>query len=419
MNQRIPSGDIAPRRTGTKDGAGSQDRARSEDRPRAKDSANPKNSANPKDRASSKSPDAAIRVTSPASLLALVPTLLGFRPGNSMVIIGTEPPRARVRLTLRYDLPDPPRGRFGMEIAEHALAVLGAQRITTAVAVGYGPGSLVTPVADAFRAAAARTGLRVTELLRVEGDRYWSYLCSDPACCPPDGTVLDAPGHTASLAGQGDRPPVLASRAELAATVAAVEGEPAELMVAATRRAEEHAAQLVARVARSGRTRSGRRLIASAGLDAVAEAIRCYRRGDQLAAGSAVAWLTVALRDVRVRDDAWARMDPRYCADHVRLWTDVTRLARPGYVAAPASLLAFTAWQSGNGALANVALDRALSDNPRYSMAQLLRQVIDSGAPPSMARLPMSPEEVAASYAEADGPDAHEGAEGCGHGSPR
>jgi hypothetical protein len=31
-------------------------------------------------------------------------------------------------------------------------------------------------------------------------------------------------------------------------------------------------------------------------------------------------------------------------------------------------------------------------------MAQLLRQAIDSGAPPSMARLPMTPEDVAASY---------------------
>jgi hypothetical protein len=31
-------------------------------------------------------------------------------------------------------------------------------------------------------------------------------------------------------------------------------------------------------------------------------------------------------------------------------------------------------------------------------MAELLRQVIAAGAPPSMARLPMTPEEVAASY---------------------
>ena len=107
-------------------------------------------------------------------------------------------------------------------------------------------------------------------------------------------------------------------------------------------------------------------------------------------------------RDLRVRDDAWARMDPAHQDAHRRLWTDVIRRAQPGYVAAPASLLAFVVWQAGDGALANVALDRALADEPGYSMAQLLRQVITAGAPPSMARLPMTPEEVAASYDDAE-----------------
>jgi hypothetical protein len=88
----------------------------------------------------------------------------------------------------------------------------------------------------------------------------------------------------------------------------------------------------------------------------------------------------------------------------------VARHAQPGYVAAPAALLAFVAWQCGDGALANVALDRALADDPRYSMAQLLRQVITAGAPPSLARLPMTPEEVAASYDDAEG--SYDGAEG-------
>jgi len=47
-------------------------------------------------------------------------------------------------------------------------------------------------------------------------------------------------------------------------------------------------------------------------------------------------------------------------------------------------------------------------------MAMLLRQVIDSGAPPSLARLPMTPDEVAASYdaveaaAEEEEPGAHD-----------
>jgi hypothetical protein len=36
-------------------------------------------------------------------------------------------------------------------------------------------------------------------------------------------------------------------------------------------------------------------------------------------------------------------------------------------------------------------------------MALLLREALDSGAPPSMARLPMTPEEVAACYDDLEG----------------
>ena len=35
-------------------------------------------------------------------------------------------------------------------------------------------------------------------------------------------------------------------------------------------------------------------------------------------------------------------------------------------------------------------------------MALLLREALDSGAPPSLARLPMTPEEVAAAYEAAE-----------------
>jgi len=77
------------------------------------------------------------------------------------------------------------------------------------------------------------------------------------------------------------------------------------------------------------------------------------------------------------------------------------------------------AWQAGDGALANVALDRALADNARYSMA-LLREALDAGAPPSMARLPLTAEEVAASYdaLEADAEDGASDARDAGS-SPR
>ena len=233
-------------------------------------------------------------------------------------------------------------------------------------------------------------------MLRVEGDRYWSY--DDESS--PEGTPFDT---AAIVTGLEDTP--LADRAELAAMVAPVEGACAESMRQATRRAEQHIAQLLVKVRKSDRPGEARHMIAAEGLAGVGAIIARYQDGGGSATDDEIAPVSVALRDLRVRDDAWARMDPAFKAQDVKLWTDVVRRAQPGYVAAPASLLAFVAWQSGNGALANVALDRALADDPKYSMAGLLRQVINAGAPPSLARLPMTPEEVAASYDDADSDD--------------
>jgi len=75
--------------------------------------------------------------------------------------------------------------------------------------------------------------------------------------------------------------------------------------------------------------------------------IAAHRPGDGAATDCEIAWVTVALRHLRVRDDAWVRM----ARAHLRLWTDVVRRAQPGRVAAPASLLALAAWQSGHGAM--------------------------------------------------------------------
>jgi len=367
----------------------------------------PQNPQAPHDRGPQ--PTLVVRAGSPAALLRLVPHLLGFMPEASLIVIGVAPPRDRIQVTLRYDLPDPPAADLAAEIAAHALGVLSAQRLTAAVAVGYGPEPLVTPVARELREAAWQAGIDVREFLRVGDGRYWSYVCGNKKCCPAEGVPFNAtaadPAEAEALAAVGDR--VLATRAALAARVAPLGGLARESMRQATRRAEQHIAQLLGKVRRSGRLGAARHMIASEGLAAVGAMITRYREGGRFTSDDEVARLTVALRDLRVRDDAWARMDPGHSDAHQRLWTDVVRRAQPGYTAASAALLAFVAWQSGDGALANVALDRALADDPRYSMALLLRQVITAGAPPALARLPMTPEEVAASYdgQDVDDPD--------------
>jgi hypothetical protein len=345
-----------------------------------------------------------VRPGSPAELLAIVPHLLGFVPQASLVVMGTEPPRGRVKVTLRYDLPDPPGAGVAADIAAHAVGIVGSQQLEAMTAVGYGTETLVDPVAYALRDAAREAGITLRDVLRVEGGRYWSYACGDEACCPAAGTPFDPAASPAAATMAAAGMPVLADRTEVAAQVAPLAGADADSMRQATRRAERHAGQLLGKVRKSARLGAARQMIAAAGLNAVGELIATYRGGGRYHRLPARVD-HVALRDLRVRDDAWARMDPAHLDAHRRLWIDVTRRAQPGYVAAPASLLAFVAWQAGDGALANVALDRALADEPRYSMALLLRQVITAGAPPSLARLPMTPEEVAASYDEAEDDD--------------
>ncbi len=342
-----------------------------------------------------------MQVSSPADVLAVVPHLLGFHPALSFVVIGAAGPRRQVELGFRYDLPDPPDTAVAAEIADHAIGVLTERRISTVIGVGYGPGRLVTPVADALTAVVRQHRLQLRELLRVENGRYWSYLCGNVNCCPPEGTPFDYPANPVAAAMTVAGLAAWPDRAALVSTLALVTGEAAEAMERAIERACAQEQALVGQAEREG---SGNplRLAISEGRRAVREAIGLYRGGGRNTDADAFARLAVSLVNLPVRDDAWARMVPEHREAHLRLWADVVRRTSGPWLPAPASLLAFTAWQSGDGTLANVALDRALAADPDYSMARLLRDILAAGVPPSQARLPMTPEEVEASYARAE-----------------
>jgi hypothetical protein len=393
-----------------------------------------------------------------AGILAVIPYLLGFHPSNSLVMIGIAPPRGQIKLAFRYDLPDPPDAGQARDIAAHAFTVLKRQPVDQVIAVGYGPGTLVTPVAEELlRTGIGSSQITLRDLVRVEDNRYWSYLCREADCCPAEGVPFDAQAHPAAAALTSAGFPAYPDRAALSRSLAPLTGAAAESMKLATQRALRRGEQLLALALRpssggvsasaasapagsvpagsapaasappesvpagsapagsrpgvSRRAASRRvtmddamRLFAEAGRRAARDAIAIYRAGGQLTDDDQIAWLSVALTDLRVRDDAWARMDPAHRDAHLRLWTDVVRRACAVYVPAPASLLAFTAWQSGDGALANIAIERALDADPTYSMALLLAEAIESGLPPSAASPPMTPDEVEASYGAA-GPD--------------
>jgi hypothetical protein len=338
-----------------------------------------------------------VRVSSADGILAVVPHLLGFHPSNSLVILGIGGPHARIRLAFRYDLPDPPDYELATDIAAHAVTVLARQHLTMAVAVGYGSGEAVTPVVEVVAPALREAGVDIQDVLRVQDGRYWSYSCGDPDCCPPDGVPFDSAGHPAAAALAAAGLTVRADRAELARTVAPVVAAD-DMMHEAVALARQRAEALIDRQAAA--TGGDPFLpIADAGRRSVKQAITRYRRGGALTDDNEIAWLGLTLADLRVRDDAWARMDPQFHVAHQRLWIDLVRRLPAEFVPPPAALLAFTAWQAGDGALASVAIERALDADPDYSMALLVADALHAGLPPSAARLPMTPKQVAASYA--------------------
>ena len=320
--------------------------------------------------------DTTLAVRSPADLIAAVPYLLGFHPTDSLTVVAMH--GSRVVFAARNDLPEPgtPEDECRAE-ALHLAAIVARQAVDGATVIGHGPAERVTPAV--LRLGDALDDLRVPVLdaLRVTDGRYWSYLCDEPECCPPGGVPCDPASSVIAAAATYAGQVAFPDRESLAAQLAPVDGPAWVAMAAATERAVHRRAELVAgcpdEVAEA-------RAVRRAGRVAVRDASRRQRDGGRLGDDD-VAWLAVLLTDLPVRDYAWERTD---AADwQVALWTDVLRRVPAEYVPAPACLLAFAAWRAGQGALACVAVARALEADPAYNMAVLLDEVLRYALPPS------------------------------------
>jgi len=343
---------------------------------------------------------APITLRSSSDLIASVPYLLGFHPSKSVVVVAMAD--GRVLFAARSDL----AGAVpAADITRRLISVLLRDDADTVAIVGYGTGPQVLPLIDSLRNALAFTGIHVLDVLRVEGGRYWSLMCVNPACCPPEGKLYEPATSTIGAAAVYAGHLALPDREAVARSIAPVQGEARAAMAAATIRADARMARLVERAraepdtvtplsvagAAGSAVRANARVtraIRAAGEEAVDCATDRYRAGRTLA-DDEVAWLSVLLVHLPVRDRAWEQTtDDDWQLD---LWADVTRRVQPPLVAAPASLLAFAAWRVGNGALANLAVERALAAEPDYALARLLDEILVQCLPPSImveARVP-------------------------------
>lgn len=319
-----------------------------------------------------------LRLRSPADVIAAIPYLIGFHPSDSVVVLCCGGPDGAY--AVRLDAPPPDA------LVEHVAALVGRRRPPDVVLAGYGPGARVTLAVERVAAGLARHGVPLRDMLRVEDGRFWSYLCTDPACCPAEGTAVDARGSAVAAAAIAAGLVALPDRRDLARTIAPAGG-------ARIRRATARAERRLASWAAGGATAVPRRM-ADEGVRLVRHLIERARAGGGPASDDEVAWLGVLLVNLRVRDEAWVRIGDTGLGAHIALWRDVLRRVEEPYAAAPAALLAFAAWRAGDGALANLALDRALAADPRYSMARLLQELFISGLPPSAVPLDITPEEL-------------------------
>ncbi|WP_239116909.1 DUF4192 domain-containing protein [Planotetraspora phitsanulokensis] len=320
-------------------------------------------------------------LSSPADILAAVPYLVGFHPADSLVVIGFT--GASLQLSTRWDLPTGPGD------LDPLAPLFVREGVTMAVLVGYGP----EPVVDSAVLEAGRllenVGVRVTEALRAEDGRYWSYACPTIVCCPDEGLPYDPVSSPVAAEAVVHGLVALPDRGSLRRTV---QPSAAAAMLEASRGV---AGELRARLARPGQPDDALAAeLVAGGLTRVHAAIDVYASGGRLD-DRAAARLGFDLSIIRVRDEAWALLDD---ADaHLALWKDLTRRLDPRYAAPAASLLAAAAWRSGDCALAGMAVERALEADGGYSMAHLLRDaLIHMLSPASLLDRMPTPEELEA-----------------------
>jgi hypothetical protein len=320
-----------------------------------------------------------ILLTSPDDILGAVPYLLGFHPAESLVVIAFSGrgARGRLRVTTRWDLPVPAGA------LDRLVPLLRREQVTHTILAGFGDGALVTPAVDDALRLLSGAGIGVIEALRAEGSRYWSYVCTQVECCPPEGRPYDA------VAGQ------VAAQATIGGLVALPGRESLERSVAPVRGAARAGMREVTRlVAAHVRSRlAGTPDPQEVPREFVAEALARVRRSLEGPGGrlpdDEAARLGFDLAVIRVRDEAWTLMSDDTQDTHVALWADLTRRLEPPFVPPAASLLGAAAWRRG---------DCALAADPSYSMANLLAQGLQQLVSPEILRRRMpTPEELDAS----------------------
>ncbi len=322
-------------------------------------------------------------IAGPDSIAASIPFIIGFTPHNSLVVMWLR--QGCVRLTMRLDLPP-----AHVSPSEWVDAVMAHRSSSDEVIICVLP-SLEAPVRDLaddlhshefvseLLARLSMTECRVRDALLVSGDRWWSYLCDEPECCPPAGTpldleILESVAARFALAGVGRLP----NRETVVAVCAPDPARQAanRLGVRARRRA---------RSARLAQADDHRRAFEAWRDSAISLVGECLCSSAEFSPEIECEVL-LALCDVRVRDTVLWELANSSSHDAHRAFERAAALLRgapTGTIPPIGAVAAILGWLIGDGVRAMAALERVKAADTDYALAELLDRSISAGLPPS------------------------------------
>lgn len=312
-------------------------------------------------------------VKTPHDLLAAVPFLIGYHPTNSLVLISVK--EDALEMAMRIDYPiNPPEGAFKL-LAAH----LKRDKAQGALLVAYVPDDLQDDVQsgeEVLRQVAeevAQIEIPIREMMLVKDKRWRSLLCNDEKCCPPDGNPIEdfqSSRITAEQVANGKMLPYESS-----------EGLSHSISATQISKDLNWNSQVIGfRIDPEDPELNAKQ---RDGAESILLLADFYIQDGFCKDYDLAARVLGRLTDIQVRDFALGCHTDETNNAYWTMWRDLLRIAPPKFVAPVASLFAAITYENGEGALAHRALDRAIEDQPDYSLSRLLRRVFSSGWPPS------------------------------------
>jgi len=339
-------------------------------------------------------------------VVAALPFQCGFVPEHSIVVVSLRGPARRIGLVARVDLPDPGEAdAMAVRLADYVDADNGSGCLVVVYDESHF-GGVDRPHEHLVRSVTTeldRRHITVLDALYVTPARYWSYTCTDLRCCPADGHLV-AEAQSSPVAAAY----VMAGLAPLASRSALVERlRPVRPLL--VRAVSESTWRWLTAFAAAGSDELELRERGTAAMRLFAELLTGYAAGGGEVGVDDAGRLLASLQDVTIRDELLLR----FCqsglpvADRVsvrsgaglilpaddepgpetgeaveRLLVDLcVRLDGP-LACAPLAVLGWHSWARGEGALARVAVERAVQEDPTYRLATLLLTALDHGVAP-------------------------------------